>query len=192
MDMKDARELFSAKLIMLINDVDFEYGMDNECDVFVRESMSVYRGRVMTWLNILYNDNISNKKILIGILRILARLDFKTAYPICFGIVRKAAYCNDTEIVESAVRALESWGTAECLKLLENINVQEPWLQEYINEVIVDLEKRNRIEIAFIPITLETSDGIKTIGDEELIEEGDLDAKNKIREGNMWLIGNFK
>ena len=53
-----------------------------------------------------------------------------------------AAFPNkNQEVKEAAIRAFESWGNLESLKILKNISLEEEWLSEYLNEVISDLNE---------------------------------------------------
>ncbi|KKM89296.1 hypothetical protein LCGC14_1250090 [marine sediment metagenome] len=57
-------------------------------------------------------------------------------------MVMQALSHKDIEVQEAGVRALESWGTLECLTILElHATFTSSWLQKYANDVICDLRR---------------------------------------------------
>ena len=83
----------------------------------------------------------NNIPVLLGVLRIIARLDYQEVIPEGRAMASMAVSHKDTEVQECGVRAFESWGTVECLMDLETVKVSTKWLQEYIDEVVLDLRK---------------------------------------------------
>ena len=55
-------------------------------------------------------------------------------------LVRNALATDDIEIRDAAVQAAESWGGREVVNVLMLHNEPESWLQEYILEIIDDLQ----------------------------------------------------
>ena len=52
------------------------------------------------------------------------------------GLVRNALATDDIEIRDAAVHAAEFWGGAEIVYILISHNETEPWLRNYVREVI--------------------------------------------------------
>jgi hypothetical protein len=141
---------FTKELIALILDEDFEYGFDTKADALVRSQMQLNALAVKSWLNWIFVENFSNIPVLLGILRIIARLDYFEVYPEGQTMAMAVLSHKNIEVQECGVRAFESWGTIESLKILENLKdrkVSTQWLQEYIDEVVSDLRKEYNVSI---------------------------------------------
>jgi hypothetical protein len=134
-------------LIALIMAEDFEYGFDTKADVLVRSQMQFNAWATRNWLNDIFlkNWDIDNIPVLLGILRIIARFDYSEVDPEGQTMAGMALSHKNVEIQECGVRAFESWGTVESLKILENLKAFTQWLQEYIDEVVSDLRKEYNV-----------------------------------------------
>jgi hypothetical protein len=139
------RRQFTNELISLILDEDFEYGIDTKADVLVKNHMRLNPLITKDWLNGTFLENFSKVPVLVGLLRIIARLDYWEIYPVGQTMAVAALSHRKTEVQECGVRAFESWGTVESLKILENLKVSTQWLQEYIDEVVLDLRKEYNV-----------------------------------------------
>ena len=53
--------------------------------------------------------------------------------------MRNALATDDIEIRDAAVHAAEFWGGAKIVDVLMSHNESEPWLRDYIREVVDDL-----------------------------------------------------
>ena len=47
---------------------------------------------------------------------------------------------QDLECKECAIRAFESWSTYESLAILRFVSVEDDWIKDYLNSVILDIE----------------------------------------------------
>ena len=132
---------FTRELIMLIREEEFEYGLDTKADILVRKKMEQNSLATKEWLNTIFIESLTNTGILLGVLIIVSRFDYSMIYPEGQIMATAALSHKDPEIQECGVRAFENWGNRNSLKILKNLKVPTEWLQEYINEVIDDLEK---------------------------------------------------
>ncbi|MHA1410805.1 MAG: hypothetical protein ACTSQY_10950 [Candidatus Odinarchaeia archaeon] len=135
------KENFTRELIMLIREEEFEYGSDTKADILVRKRMEQNVLATKEWLTTIFIENFTNTRILLGVLIIISRFDYFTIYPEGQLMATTALSHKDPEIQECGVRAFENWGNRHSLRILKNIKASTEWLQEYINEVIDDLEK---------------------------------------------------
>jgi len=142
------RNQFTPKLINLILESDFEYGIDSQSDVFIRNQMKENSLAVKHWLNDIFVENFDNPKILVGILRIVSRLSYSDVFPQGQTIATTAFSHSDAEVKECGVRAFENWGDLQSLKILENLQVSPPWLQDYIKHVVKDLRKEFNVVVS--------------------------------------------
>jgi len=145
--LKSLKLKFTKKLITLISEEDFEYGIGTKADKLVKEQMQLNLLVSKTWLNSIFVENFENIHVLIGLLRIITRIDYQTISPEGQTMAIAALSHKNTEVKECGVRAYESWGTQESLKILENLEVSPSWLQEYINEVVSDIRNEHNVSI---------------------------------------------
>lgn len=142
------KETFTPKLLDLILDSDFEYGIESPIDLFIQSQMQENRLATKSWLNSVFVENISNPIILIGILRVISRLSYYEVLPEGQMIALAALSHKDTEVVECGVRAFENWGNLESLKILQSLSVTPSWLQDYIDKVVEYIRKDFRIHVS--------------------------------------------
>lgn len=137
---------FTDKLINLISQEAFEYGIDTKADMLVRKQMLSYEHVTKHWLFRIYKAHCHNISILLGLLRIISRLDYKQICLLGDLMAMQALSHDDIEVQEAGIRALESWGTMNSLSMLEAQGYASGWLQKYADEVILDLRKEHNIE----------------------------------------------
>jgi hypothetical protein len=136
----------------LIMDSDFEYGIESQVDVFIREHMARNMLATRSWLNELFLEHFGHPTILIGILRAISRLSHYEIWPEGQTMALAALSHANVEVRECGIRALENWGNLESLtalqNLLRNVHVSPAWLKDYLERVIRDLEKELSVEVS--------------------------------------------
>ena len=137
--------LFANEFISFILNEEFEYGIDTEADALVRRYMEPNPLLTKKWINTIFVENSADVSILIGLLRLIARFDYTEILPEGQTMAVAALLHKNTEVKECGVRAFESWGTIESLKILEDLKVGIRWLQEYIDDVVSDLRKEYNV-----------------------------------------------
>lgn len=135
----------TPKLIDLLNNETFEFGKISESELFVRSLMDNHYLLTKNWINDLYIDYQSNENILIGILHIIKNFDKHESKPQFWSIAMNAILHKNNEIKDLGVRAFENWCSLESIKLLENIDTNVKWLNDYIKAVVGDIKKNNGI-----------------------------------------------
>ena len=143
--LRREEKLFAKELISLILNEEFEYGIDTKADAFVRRYMDLDPLLTKEWINTIFVDNFADVSILVGLLRIIARLDYTEIFPQGQTMALAALSHENTEVKECGVRAYESWGTIDSLNELEHLKVEIQWLQEYIDDVVSDLRKEHDV-----------------------------------------------
>lgn len=146
--MQQLKSQFTPNLTKLILESDFEYGVDSEVDVFVRDQMNNNALATKSWLNDIFVENFSNPAMLIGILQIISRLPYLDVYPEGQTMALAALSHDSVEVKECGVRAFENWGSLASLNILKKLHVSPLWLQEYINTVVQYLQKEYRVAIS--------------------------------------------
>lgn len=142
------KKQFTPKLLNLILESDFEYGIESEVDVFIRNRMEENSLATKSWLNDIFVEYFSNPVILVGILRIISRLSYYEVFPQGQVIATAALSHSDVEVKECGVRAFENWGDLNSIRILENLHVSPSWLQGYIDQVLEDLRKKHDVAVS--------------------------------------------
>lgn len=132
---------FSEKFLQSIRDSEFEFGYDSLADIFVRERIAENALATKEWINSLFIENYPNNEIAVGILRVIAHLDYDEIAPQGPTMALAALVHVSLEVRECGMRAFENWGTMECLKVLRSISCSEDWLSDYVHQVVKDLEE---------------------------------------------------
>ncbi|MBN1970226.1 MAG: hypothetical protein JW870_12730 [Candidatus Delongbacteria bacterium] len=138
--LKKLESEFTIKLKLFLVEENFEYGFENKADILLKEQMSINKTATKEWLNNIYVQNYSNHEIMIGILRLISRFEIEDVSPQGQTMAIAALAHNNPEVQECGIRAFESWCSIENIDLLKAVNVQQPWLKEYLNSVIKDIE----------------------------------------------------
>ena len=131
----------------MIQHEEFEYGVDTRADALVRDYIKRAPLYTRNWINDAYIRYFANIPILVGLLRVIARLDYERIFPQGQTMALAALSHKDTEVKDCGVRAFESWGTLESLKILEILHVSPKWLQKYVERVIFDLRKEHNASV---------------------------------------------
>jgi hypothetical protein len=140
--LRDYQNQFSSELIGLLTEGDFEYGIRSKADILVQEKMQENALATKTWLNHIFIENFDNVPILLGVLRIVARLNYFQIYPEGPTMAVAALSHKNNEVQECGIRAFESWDTLESYNVLINLKGRPAWLQEYIEKVVDGLRKK--------------------------------------------------
>jgi len=131
----------SPLLISLIKNEDFEFGKTNESVKIIEEQFEFNSVATQNWFNKLYIKYYAcDEKILIGLLRIVESLHEKALHPTGEIMAIAALSHKNDEVKELGVRIFENWCSLTSYEILKSIKVETVWLQEYIDQVIKDIE----------------------------------------------------
>ncbi len=133
---------FTARVVAFTRECIFEFGFENELDCFLRESLAKNAMATKEWLNEVFIEHLEDVAVVVGILRAIAHLEYHEIYPTGPTMAIAALSHRDVEVRECGIRAFENWESPDALAPLRAIRCEEPWLQEYLGEVIADLDKR--------------------------------------------------
>jgi hypothetical protein len=106
------------------------------------ESIAVEYGwpATMNWLNAIYIDNYDNSDILIGLMHCLSHFNYEDVKPAGPTMALGVLQHSDVYVRDYAVRAFENWKDREIVPILKALSCEAKWLQNYINDVIEELE----------------------------------------------------
>jgi hypothetical protein len=135
------KEKHTPMLLRIIQEQDFEYGFDSSADLFIKGLMEINSAVTKEWLNSVFIDHFHDGAVIIGLLHIISHLDYFKIYPQGPTMAVAALSHSDAEVRECGIRAYENWGSSESLKVLKSVKCEEQWLQQYVEQVIADLEE---------------------------------------------------
>ena len=139
--MNRFRDEFSKHLIQLLREQDFEYGIDTPADGLVRRCFKENEVVLKQWLNQLFIENFCDTRITIGILRVISHIEYHEISPEGVTMAIAAFSHSNIEVQECGIRAFENWCNFKSLEVLKSVSCKEDWLQDYLNQVIADIEE---------------------------------------------------
>ena len=139
--LKRFRTDFSSKFLQLLREQDFEYGVDTPADELVRKCFHENEAISKEWINNLFVENFNDQTVLMGILRVLSHFNYQEVVPQGPTVALAALANKSAEVRECGIRAFENWGSLHSLKVLKNVNCEEKWLEDYLKQVIADLQE---------------------------------------------------
>ena len=130
---------FATKLWTSLEDYPFEDGMGHPIERIIAEEVGSEKSeRVLQWLRSFCMD-VSQPSFAASILRCLGRHQTLGTVSWRVELVRDGLAIDNVEIRDAAVHAAESWGDLESLDVLSSHSESEPWLRQYISDVMDDL-----------------------------------------------------
>lgn len=90
-----------------------------------------------------YVRHFDNPRYLTGICKALLRYDLDEVSP--WGVIMLTGFLNhpDEQVKEYAIQLIDNWNDTELLPILKTLHVSSEWLNNYINDVIENLEKKD-------------------------------------------------
>jgi len=132
---------FEKKLLAIMTNENYTSGEISPSESFVESTIQQMGADcTMGWLMQVYETNYQRSNILIGILHMLSHFPYDVVDP--YGPIMALALLQhkSSSVREFAIKAFENWNSKDSLVFLKNIRCDQAWLQEYLNEVISDIE----------------------------------------------------
>lgn len=134
------REELVAKLWAVFQANPVEDGINHPGEVAIREAFQSMDGYpVLEWLKA-FSVDTAHPHFAASVLRCLGRQQKAGTARWRMEVVRKALSIDAVDIRDAAAQAAESWGGAEMRDVLQEHTDPVPWLQEYILDIINDIE----------------------------------------------------
>ena len=131
---------FALEILSAIDVEPVEDGFQHPVEALLIKALLEHQEETIDWLyELLKYEN--NASIVASILKCLGRLDLEVCKDWGFDIVRRALNHKDVEVRDAAAQSLELWGTTKASHLLKKHHDDVPWLQDYIERVIHNLEQ---------------------------------------------------
>lgn len=133
---------YTRTFVNLLKEEDFEFGYSTRSEDMLNEQLKINALATRNWLNEIFIKNFHDQSVIIGILRIIGRFEPSIIFPQGQTIALAALSHSNDEIKELGIRAFEKWCSLESLEILKSISTNASWLNEYIDEVIIDFEEQ--------------------------------------------------
>lgn len=133
------RERLAVRLQASFEVEPVEDGMGHPAEEIIGEALrSPEAERVLDWLRDFCTD-AAQPSFAASVLRCLGRHDYVGTTSWRVGLVRDSMAMDSVEIRDAAVQAAESWGDSDFVDVLRPHTESEPWLRQYIFDVVDDL-----------------------------------------------------
>lgn len=136
---------FTNRLLHYFVEDEFEYGFENRADLLVNQQLKQNALATKEWLNKIYVTNFNNPNILVGVLRLIARIEVDDISPVGKTMAIAALTHKNIEVQECGIRAFEAWATSDSIEILKNLKVSPKWLQNYLDKVIANIQQKYAI-----------------------------------------------
>lgn len=131
---------FRSKLIAALLDEPIEDGVTHPGEGLIDEALREDSSDCQNWLSqVLVEHYATRPSLCASIVRCIGRLDYDQVRGWGMRVIDDALRNRDAEVREAAIRALEAWGGPAALEMLRRHKDAEAWLNEYVQQVIVDL-----------------------------------------------------
>lgn len=135
-----AKEEFVNNFLQLLHNIEFEFGYKTPADDYVEDALDRYGPFAREWLNELFLQNLEDSQVLSAILRVIAHFDYSQMYPQGTTMAIAATRHDNVEVQECGVRCFENWESPEAIVMLKSLKFTESWLNDYLQNVIMDIE----------------------------------------------------
>ena len=138
---KHIENKFQHIFVSTLKNQELEIDYKNNIELILEELFLENEYVTKDWLNEIYISNYNDTKFLINILKIIGNLDKKLLKSFGVVISGSALIHKSVEVKEMAIRVFENWNTIESYTFLKNCTLTPRWLDDYKNEVLVNIEE---------------------------------------------------
>ena len=141
-ELKIAKE---KRLISIIESCYFESGIWTEADEYfeslVKSSSSIESPLAL--LSSIVNHNLSDDHILEGVLHILSNYSYDEIEPFGISVAIACAVNHSLIIQDLLISCFEKWNAVDAIDILTGLQLEEPWLSEYRDDVVSQLKRKD-------------------------------------------------
>ena len=135
----------NTKFKYILHHTDFEDGYLNEAMEIFDEYYKADPCISLLWMSGFYSDNIEDKVVLEGLLRILSMLDILSYRKYVLPLVKASFNDVDPAVQEAAIMVAENWRDEMCLTALRETAFSSSWISDYAKKVIEELSEELKI-----------------------------------------------
>lgn len=133
---------FKREFRKIAENEELEFGKIGITTELVKKYLEKDKDIILHELQSIGLENIEDKNLIYALIHTFAHIDYELVFPA--GPVFALAICGvhkDIEIKDYAIQSFEIWNNKSSLGYLKSINVDIPWLKEYLDEVILEIEE---------------------------------------------------
>ncbi|HDN67380.1 MAG TPA: hypothetical protein ENF86_00300 [Firmicutes bacterium] len=142
-DIISSEELQEPRLaphiISAITTEPVEDGIYHPAQDILKSAIEDQPQETFNWIKRLLSDEC-NSSVVASVIKCLGRLNPRLCEGWLTDIIRTGLQHSDVEVRDSTVQAIENWEIKEAIPLLREHHEDVPWLKEYIQGVIEDIE----------------------------------------------------
>ena len=127
------------KILILLSNSSVEWGRLSDFDEFIIENINDERV-LKAILKIFYN-NFQNEDFIVKILNALAEIDYEKVKPYGQTMAIACFSHKSMDVQQKAIEEFENWKSEDSINALESVKFSEPWMQRYVNKIIINLKE---------------------------------------------------
>lgn len=133
---------FRSRLVATLRDEPIEDGVAHPAELVIAKVLYKNPSACLNWLSRALDEHkVTQPSLAASIIRCIGRLEYDQVGGWGMRVADDALRHGSVEVREAAVRALEAWGGRKALEKLRNHHDKRPWLDDYVQQVIVDLSR---------------------------------------------------
>lgn len=94
-------------------------------------------------LSSIVNHNLSDDHILEGVLHILSNYSYDEIEPFGISVAIACAVNHSLIIQDLLISCFEKWNAVDAIDILTGLQLEEPWLSEYRDDVVSQLKRKD-------------------------------------------------
>lgn len=126
-----------SQMIRILQESDFEYGFASPIDDLLQQCFIENKADTVQLIGEIVNSG--DAKIVSGLFHALTHVNYDVIGYQGLMIAFVGLNHNNAEVRDGAVRAIEAWGVEEGVNLLNQFRFAEQWLEDYRNQVVLDI-----------------------------------------------------
>ena len=139
--IEERKEITENEILSIIQADDYEEGRISMIEKYMEKDFS--KSEIDFIKHIAQKialENLSNTKIINGILRLITSRSFDQMYPEGQYIGLALLQNKNITLREKGIQVFEYWRSKKGIKILKSLDCDKPWLQSYVNTIIEYLE----------------------------------------------------
>lgn len=130
---------FKDNLETLLFSSEIELGKFSDFDKFVIDNIE--KEYTLKAISKIYVENYDSEEILTKILNAISEVDYRKVGEIGEMIAISSVANKSLIVKQKAIETFEKWNYKGAITILENLDIREQWLKNYINKIINNLKE---------------------------------------------------
>ena len=142
-DIKEFKNAVIHKFKTSIVSEDLEFGLIGNTTVEMKKFLLINADYTINALSQFAIDNFDNINIVYSVLHTFAHLEYDLIKPGGITFALAASQHQNIEIQDFSIQCFDMWENKDSLGYLKIITIKTPWLNNYLQEVIENIESIN-------------------------------------------------